>query len=169
MSNERLVELIGDAPIGVNGITLLDKHEPKAIEEIADYLLANGVYVLPCKIGDYIEWDTGFEKQLHQIRGFYLDQHRMLRFSCKDFAPIVGHCNILRTIPREEAEAKLKEGEKQVNTFVKAFSGSPDNSLEKQINDFAKERELEIINVSVVIERLTVVALVVFRKKGGAE
>lgn len=45
---ERLVELIGNAPIGVNGITLLDKHEPKVIEEVAEYLLANGVIVLPC-------------------------------------------------------------------------------------------------------------------------
>jgi hypothetical protein len=52
MSKKRLVELIGNAPIGVNGITLLDKHEPKAIEEIADYLFANGVIVPPCKVGD---------------------------------------------------------------------------------------------------------------------
>lgn len=60
MSKERLVELIGNAPIGVNGITLLDKHEPKAIEEIADYLLANGVIVPPCKVGDVVWINTQY-------------------------------------------------------------------------------------------------------------
>ncbi len=54
MSKERLVELLGDAPIGVNGITLLDKHELKVIEEVADYLIAHGVIVPPCKVGDEV-------------------------------------------------------------------------------------------------------------------
>jgi hypothetical protein len=110
MSKERLVELLTK--------TMDEQYEKRQLitpQHTADYLLANGVYVLPCKIGDYIEWDTGASNvptQLHQVRGFFIDQHGMLRFSCKDFAPIVGHCNILRTIPREEAEAKLKESEK---------------------------------------------------------
>lgn len=82
-------------------------------EQIADYLLANGVYVLPCKIGDYIEWDTGFEKQLHQVRGFYIDQFGNLRYSLKDFSPIVKGEKFLRIIPREEAEKKLKESESE--------------------------------------------------------
>jgi hypothetical protein len=54
MSKERLVDLIGNAPIGVNGITLLDKHSPKVIEEVAAYLLANGVIVPPCKVGQIL-------------------------------------------------------------------------------------------------------------------
>ena len=54
MSKERLVELIGNAPIGVNGITLLDKHEPKVIEEIADYILADRWIRLPCDVGDVV-------------------------------------------------------------------------------------------------------------------
>lgn len=58
MSKERLVELIGNAPIGVNGITLLDKHEPKVIEEVADYLLANGVIVPPCEVGSKVYWQN---------------------------------------------------------------------------------------------------------------
>ena len=54
MSKERLVELLGNAPIGVNGITLLDKHEPKVIEEVADYLIANGVIVPTYNIGQTV-------------------------------------------------------------------------------------------------------------------
>lgn len=57
MSKERLVELLGNAPIGVNGITLLDKHEPKVIEEVADYLIANGVIVPPCTKGDVLKYN----------------------------------------------------------------------------------------------------------------
>lgn len=63
MSKERLVELIGNAPIGVNGITLLDKHEPMVIEEVADYLLANGVIVPHCKVGDKVyQYGKAFTK-----------------------------------------------------------------------------------------------------------
>jgi hypothetical protein len=58
MSKERLVELLGNAPIGVNGITLLDKHEQKVIEEVADYLIANGVVVPPCKVGSKVYWQN---------------------------------------------------------------------------------------------------------------
>ena len=70
MSKERLVELIGNAPIGVNGITLLDKHEPKVIEEVADYLLANGVIVPPCKVGDEIDGEVVCQIEYMETLGF---------------------------------------------------------------------------------------------------
>lgn len=42
---EKLIKLLSSAKFGVNNITLLDKHDEKVIEEIADHLLANGVVV----------------------------------------------------------------------------------------------------------------------------
>lgn len=42
---EKLIKLLSSAKFGANNITLLDKHDEKAIEEIADYLLKNGVVV----------------------------------------------------------------------------------------------------------------------------
>ena len=51
---ERLVELLNEATFGVNVHTLADHLSKDTIERVADYLLANGVTVLPIKVGDTI-------------------------------------------------------------------------------------------------------------------
>ena len=51
---EKLIELLKKAPYGANAITLSDKHKDSILGEIADYLLENGVVVLPCKVGDMV-------------------------------------------------------------------------------------------------------------------
>ena len=51
---ERLVELLNEATFGVNKHTLADHLEKETIERVADYLLANNVVVLPCKVGDTV-------------------------------------------------------------------------------------------------------------------
>lgn len=48
---EKLIELLKKAPYGANAITLSDKHKDSILGEIADYLLENGVVVLPCRKG----------------------------------------------------------------------------------------------------------------------
>jgi hypothetical protein len=107
MSKERLVELIGDAPIGVNGITLLDKHEPKVIEEVADYLIANGVIVPPCKVGSKVYWQNMGGK-ITEATVIKLLQARV----DNGFEYDIPFEEIGKTIflTREEIEAKLKEG-----------------------------------------------------------
>ena len=116
MSKERLVELIGNAPIGVNGITLLDKHEPKAIEEIADHLLANGVVVPPCKVGARVysiacgkiyEWDIASYTVDLEGKSFlnvaFMGANCLYRntYRIEDIGETVF-------LTREEAEAKLR-------------------------------------------------------------
>lgn len=49
---ERLIELLNEAKFGVNKHTLADHLMSFAVEGIADHLLANGVIVPPCKVGD---------------------------------------------------------------------------------------------------------------------
>ena len=44
-SREKLIQLINETPKGE------DKRKKVTAEQIADYLIANGVYVLPCPIG----------------------------------------------------------------------------------------------------------------------
>lgn len=51
---EKLIELLHRASYGAYNHTLEDTHTDKAIEDIADYLLSNGVIVPPCKIGDVV-------------------------------------------------------------------------------------------------------------------
>ena len=52
---ERLIELIGDFP--TYGGTLKEKWWGEAVERLADFLLANGVIVPPCKVGDKMYFD----------------------------------------------------------------------------------------------------------------
>lgn len=112
MSKERLVELIGNAPIGVNGITLLDKHEPKVIEEVADYLIANGVVVPPCKVGDTVyEIVHGVVGETEAV-GFIVCQDGTILMLTKHFFPLSREIGKTVFLTREEAEAKLKESEK---------------------------------------------------------
>ena len=49
---DRLIELIGDFP--TYGGTLKEKWWGEAVERLADHLLANGVIVPPCKVGDTV-------------------------------------------------------------------------------------------------------------------
>ena len=51
---ESLIELLNEAKFGVNKHTLADHLMSFAVEGIADYLLANGVVVPPCKVGDKV-------------------------------------------------------------------------------------------------------------------
>jgi hypothetical protein len=51
---ERLVELLNEATFGVNTQTLADHLHKETIERVADYLIANNVVVLPCKVGDNV-------------------------------------------------------------------------------------------------------------------
>lgn len=129
MSKERLVKLLGNAPIGVNGITLLDKHEPKAIEEIADYLLANGVIVPPCKVGDKVYIKVRKEKHPFKVthisitkNGTYYEADRIrnkketLLYLNDTTTAVFDDAEIGKTVflTREEAEKKLEEGNNEV-------------------------------------------------------
>ena len=78
-------------------------------EHLADYLLANGVIVPPCKVGDAvweIDADNPFEEELQviesKVEGFYVGTSRNLHsIDCKTVF-----------LTKEEAERALKEREK---------------------------------------------------------
>ena len=109
---ERLIELLKKAPYGANAITLSDKHKDSILGEIADYLLENGVVVLPCKVGDMVyifergsyiipicgqgkpHWEIKIEKC--SFKYWLLDNHK---FGVNMF------------FTREEAEKALEESE----------------------------------------------------------
>ena len=84
------------------------------LEKFADHLLGNGIVVLPCKVGDYIEWDNGIEPRLHRVEGFYYNTQEAfpLRYDLGIIQPIIEHHAIKRIVPREEAEKMLKGEEK---------------------------------------------------------
>ena len=109
---ERLIELIADAVGGCStywaGL-------------IADYLLANGVVVLPCKLGDDLYWVEGrsdgdrVRKYCHPIDLIALAEDGW--YVCADYvdsADALYHCEKLNTkyayLSEEEAEQALKEG-----------------------------------------------------------
>ena len=102
---DRLVELLIYSPS-------LDTLE-NDFEGAADYLIANGVIVPPCKVGDYVLWDCGLKGsklQLKQVIGFYYKPTNLgLRFILEDCEPIINHSGIVSILTKEEAEEKLKE------------------------------------------------------------
>ena len=57
---DRLIELLNEATFGVNVHTLADHLKKETIEAVADYLIANGVIVPPCKVGDtlWVNWEN---------------------------------------------------------------------------------------------------------------
>ena len=59
---DRLIELLNEATFGVNAHTLADHLKKETIEAVADHLLAAGVVVPPCKVGDILY--TAFSWQI---------------------------------------------------------------------------------------------------------
>lgn len=130
---ERLIELIIDKLI----IQAFDNGEyietEVNVDEIADYLLENGVVVLPFKVGDMIDkffshntiialwYDDPVDKHHSHLLwcGMAWDipeDYKSLRFA--KFMGVVAEridksdtLNIKIMLAKEEAEAKLKEGE----------------------------------------------------------
>ena len=98
------------------------------VPSLADYLIANGVIAPPCKVGDtvYMPWEWSGQKGIacltvtviRCICGFgwsfgtdfdtddedYYEAYNCGSFKLKDFGKIIF-------LTREEAEAKLKEGD----------------------------------------------------------
>lgn len=52
----KLIDLLCKAPLGFK--TFENQYYKSTISKIADYLLANGVIVPPCKVGDKVYFDT---------------------------------------------------------------------------------------------------------------
>ena len=114
---DRLIELIRES----NCVDIWDYYnddfkKPNPIEQLADYLLANGVIVPPCKVGDTVYYpsassDRIFEKKVDEILMSEIEND-------KGFYIHIAGCyipfeNIGKTIflTKEEAEKALKGGE----------------------------------------------------------
>jgi hypothetical protein len=118
MSKERLVELISDYPCMS---TAEESFMESIADDLADYLLANGVIVPPLKIGQEL-WDIHYNKprkwevvylgyngkEWHINIHWWKDRHNFKTVSIT--YPFVGK---MWYLTREEAEAKLKEGESE--------------------------------------------------------
>ena len=113
---DRLVELLGEK------YNCVDRN--RCLDEQADYLLANGVIVPPCKVGDVVYYlnrqyhislykNTIYEAKVVRIvttsLGTALVIHIRDESGCCE-VPDIRDWGITVFLSREEAEAKLKEG-----------------------------------------------------------
>lgn len=134
MSKERLVELIGNAPFGINKQTLLDRHKESVVEELADYILTDGWIRPPCKVGQtvfrtvklygdektIIVEGEAFEIALTHENGEIKKRFYFLEKGANKiinrYSLWLDFDNFGKTVflTREEAEAKLKEGNNEV-------------------------------------------------------
>lgn len=82
------------------------------LNQIVDALLANGVIVPPCRVGDFIELKKGDgSTTLYRVNGFYYDPNdRGLRYIIDLCTPVIDNSSIVRIITKEEHEKALAEG-----------------------------------------------------------
>ena len=106
----RLIELIlqGENEADKKGIANCQMYNLEKAKIIAEYLIANGVIVPPCKVGDTV-WhkEEGYLLDSYKIKFIYNDMaasniSRDLLFSVEDIGKTVF-------LTKEEAEEKLKE------------------------------------------------------------
>lgn len=73
---------------------------------------ADGMLVMLPKgrVDDYVKWYNGIAERLFQIHSIIVCRDGM-RYDLGDFYPFVDDHNIHGILTREQAEAKLKEGE----------------------------------------------------------
>ena len=110
---ERLIELLLEHTDNAFDISE-DKHfvPSTTIGKIADTLLANGVIVPPCKVGDVVWFVCFGEIYPHTIRR--IETTKFGNFACSSSMSFNLE-NFGKTVflTKEEAEAKLKEGVKE--------------------------------------------------------
>lgn len=113
---ERLVELLNEATFGVNVHTLADHLSRETIERVADYLIANNVVVLPCKVGDtvYCIWKySDFAKedipfiQESRVSGFVIEDY-VTQIIPENYGEMIDSWHLLLDVAftKEEAEKK---------------------------------------------------------------
>ena len=132
MSKERLVELLNkfkyDCLLSCKDgfITVKKDCDTCVMEQLADYLLANGVIVPPCKVGDEVWVYNQLANQIYKnvvvcikTRGTSKNKNTILfeyrnvhgETSCRKFKWSQIGKQVFLT--REAAEAKLKESESE--------------------------------------------------------
>lgn len=117
---DRLIDLLYEAEGQVN-------NDYPTVEQIADYLIAKGVILPPCKVGDKV-----YEIVLTKKGNGHINEHKVVGFHIGDFPKLrgqtrkqylIGHCEVMNFIfhidmkqlgktvflTKEEAEQKLKE------------------------------------------------------------
>lgn len=107
---ERLIELLSDVDmvkLCFDGVHYVEIDYDRA----AEYLLANGVIVLPCKIGDTVWAIRDFKGIKHPQEGIVSDMYFTNDMSLHIVVKYVARGKFGKTVflTREEAEAKLQE------------------------------------------------------------
>jgi hypothetical protein len=109
---ERLFKLLNDATFGVNVHTLADYLHKETIWAVADYLLANGVIVPPCKLGDtvYVVFGNGIIECI--VAQITIEPHAEIQYSFHCYGGMTFDMRFWGDsvfLSREEAEKALKE------------------------------------------------------------
>lgn len=118
---DRLIELLGDFPIFHS--TMKERWMPEAVERLADHLLAEGVIVPPCKVGDTVYvTDVVYGKicecEVIAVQGFAGEENTLIEYEApKEIPNVVSYecpdTEIGETLflTREEAEKALERRE----------------------------------------------------------
>lgn len=109
---DRLIKLLCKAPLGFK--TFENQYYKSTISKIADYLIANGVTLLPCKVGDTVYYITGMGHNLvkpAKVKEIILDENGIKDLYVQGNGHNFENSFDIFFLTREEAEKKLKEWE----------------------------------------------------------
>ena len=105
---DRLIELIDDF---IHNIDVTKWYSEEHDEGLADHLLANGVIVPPCKVGDKVYFIGAFTGQIIEtvVLGIGYNENDVYLI-CENFTIVSVAEQLGKTVflTREEAEARLK-------------------------------------------------------------
>lgn len=108
---DRLIDLLYRAHHNASCVLAYDGDEEKTIEEEARYLLANGVILPPCKVGDTVYRKNTLTVQKEKVIAIEVDEEGVfVGTKCATYQE--RHFGKFVFLTREEAEKALREKEK---------------------------------------------------------
>ena len=114
---DRLIELIDGFVFGTQIAVNNIEWDSTKVKELADYLIANGIIMLPCKVGDTIYFDTykrgeSIGIQPHKVANISIVVSTERPFGCVGADIYDWEFGKTVFLSREEAERRSKGEEK---------------------------------------------------------
>lgn len=135
---ERLIELLNEATFGVNKHTLADHLEKETIERVADYLLANNVVVLPCKVGEKLYSVTRLVDGKLEPYQINVEEHKFKEIR---YFIICENDNFLDSCWGKSLFADKEEAEKYAKNMAEELVLKAKEDLEKAENVLKERKE----------------------------
>lgn len=106
---DRLIELIDGFVFGTQIVIENLQWDSTKVKELADYLLATGVIVPPCKVGDYVRFKGLTSLWIVDAIHYYREGLPQISVTNGKVTSTITDFETFEVVTKEEAEQALKE------------------------------------------------------------